>query len=113
MSFARAPCRRLPDGAKDLRPSSGPSSECQSVASREGLAHDRPAPSLSFASLGFFSTHRGTAFDRRPLRSRPFTALSVLTACSLTCCYQPASPVRGSLPAFLTAEAEIPARPAL
>ena len=99
MSFAPAPCRRLPDGAKDVRPPSGPCSECQSVVERGGLAHDRPAPSWSFSSLGFSSGHHGRVFVRRVLRSRPFSVLSVSVTPSLTCCFQPASPVRGSLPA--------------
>ena len=87
-------------------------SECQSVVERGGLAHDRPAPSLSFSSLGFSSGHHGRVFVRRVLRSRPFSVLSVSVTPSLTCCFQPASPVRGSLPAVLRAEARILARPA-
>ena len=103
MPFTLAPYRRLPDGAGNARPPTGPCSVCQSVASRGGLAHDQPDPSLSFVSLGFSSACRDGAFGRHRLRSQPFTAHSVLTTCSLTCCCQPASPVRGFRPAFLHA----------
>jgi hypothetical protein len=103
MPFTLASYRRLPDGAGNARPPTGPCSVCQSVACREGLAHDRPDPSMSFLSLGFSSARRACAFGRHPLRPRPFSALGVLTTYSLTCCFQPAFPVRASRPALLHA----------
>jgi hypothetical protein len=45
LAFTLAPCRRLPSGASDARPSSGPCSVCQSVVPPWGFS-PRPARSL-------------------------------------------------------------------